>query len=113
MPSVSDRIRDCREALGMSKTDLAKKTELTISAISQFESGERSPSLESLRSLADALGVTVDYLMGREEKGSERDAQVLFRGLGKLNNRDKEFMLELYQLLLGRKRHKNDKKQDK
>jgi transcriptional regulator with XRE-family HTH domain len=34
-------------------------------SVSHFETGHRFPNAESLRRLADALGVSADYLLGR------------------------------------------------
>lgn len=63
--SVSDRLKDTRNALGLSQSDLAKRTGFQPSAISHFETGQRSPSIASLRILSDALGVATDYLLGK------------------------------------------------
>ena len=51
----------------MKQVELADRTGLQPSAISQFENGQREPSPENLCKLADALGVTVDYLLGRDK----------------------------------------------
>lgn len=51
----------------MNQVDLARKTRLKQSAISQFETGRRIPSFHNLRRLADALEVSADYLLGRSK----------------------------------------------
>ena len=67
--SVSERISKKREELNLSQTDLAKRAGLKPPAISQYESGLRSPSYEALIKLSNALGVTTDYLIsGKEER---------------------------------------------
>ena len=65
----------------MSQSDLAAKSGLQPSAISHFETGNRSPSFDNLKKLADALTVTTDYLLGRVEDhgASGPDAGSLFR----------------------------------
>lgn len=87
------RLRAARESKGLSQAQLAEKSKLTAAAISHFETGQRAPSFENLRKLADALDVSVDYLLGRidEEKhgtglAAAPRAQVLFRDLEKLSN---------------------------
>lgn len=52
----------------MSQAELAKSAGLQPSHVSHFETGRRSPSAENLRALADALGVTTDYLLGRQTR---------------------------------------------
>lgn len=74
----------------MSQADLATKAGLQPSAVSHFETGGRSPSFDNLKRLADALGVTTDYLLGRSEKPglSGPTADELFRHAEKLSDED-------------------------
>lgn len=113
MSITADRIKECRENQGLSMTKLAEKTGLTLSAISQFESGERDPSLESLKKLADALQVSADYIMGREEEISDQNILASFRGLQKMTKEDKKEMLNFYQFLKAKKEFKNKKGPEK
>jgi len=61
----SKRVRKLRQEKGLSQLELAKKSDLQASAISHFETGRRTPSMENLGRLADALGVSSDFLLGR------------------------------------------------
>lgn len=50
----------------MSKKDLAKKTGLRVSTISEYENGTKIPSMENLRRLSEVLEVNVsDFLIAR------------------------------------------------
>ena len=109
MATAKDRIKECRELMKLSKTQLAEKTGLTISAISQFESGERDPNLESLNKLADALGVSVDYLIGREEELSDKNMKAMFRGAQSMDTKTKSEMLSFFQYLQGKQNFKSKK----
>ena len=60
---ISELIRDRRNQLAITQTELAKQSSLTTTAISQFESGTRYPSYTALSNLADALRVTTGYLL--------------------------------------------------
>lgn len=51
----------------MNQEQLAEKAKLPATAVSHFERGTRKPSFDNLRKLADALEVSVDYLMGRTD----------------------------------------------
>ena len=42
-------------------------------SVSHFETGHRFPNAESLRRLADALGVSADYLLGRVKNPVGKD----------------------------------------
>ena len=107
---IAELIKRRRLELEMTQTQLAANASLTPAAISQIESGTRKPSFNTLSSLADALKVTTDYLLGKRKQNYDdllADPQVglMFRGLMNLPEKDKEIMLEFYQFL----KSKNDK----
>ena len=60
------RLRTIREARGLSQKDIALKINRSIPAISGYESDKQIPPGEVLESLAIALNVTIDYLIGFE-----------------------------------------------
>jgi len=97
----AERLRAARELKGLSQTDLAKKTDLQPSAISHFENDRRSPSFNNLKRLADALGVTVDYLLGRSEepKTINLDMELLFRDFKQMTEDDRKTLSEMAKLL--------------
>jgi transcriptional regulator with XRE-family HTH domain len=67
---IDQRLRAARERLGWSREALAFHTGLSWSAIAQIESGRRSNVRPAtLARLSDALGVSIDYLLGRDESG--------------------------------------------
>lgn len=63
--TVGDRIRQQREAKGMTQLELARKIGYTTTgAISLIESGKRDISIDKVREIATALDVTPHWLMG-------------------------------------------------
>ncbi len=101
---VISRIKQRRRELKMTQTELAKEANLTPAAISQFESGTRKPSFNTLSSLSDALKVTTDYLLGKKERGYEdlmadERLKLMFRGMMNFRERDKETLYEFYKFL--------------
>lgn len=101
---IGDRIKRRREELGMSQSHLARRADLTPSAIWQYEQGERRPSSEALKKLADALKVATDFLLGVrdptwEDLMADKDLRRMFRGLESLSEKDKERLLDFYSLL--------------
>lgn len=60
-------IQKLRELKGISQTELARQLGVVRSTICQYEKGNRQPDTETLLKLADFFGVTVDYLLGRED----------------------------------------------
>ncbi len=62
---VGTSLRSARERAGWSREELAYRSGLSFGAIAQIESGRRREMrLGSLLALANALGVSVDYLVG-------------------------------------------------
>lgn len=57
--TIGSRILDARRALGLQQKQLAEKAGLTPSLVSQIERDRVSPSLNTLRKLAGALGVSL------------------------------------------------------
>lgn len=61
------RIRRRRQELGMTQLDLAKRTGLSEAAVRSYELGSRNPKDAHREAIAEALGVSADYL--REHDG--------------------------------------------
>lgn len=59
---IGEEVRRQREELGLTGAQLAARAGLAPSAVSQIETGKRSPSSMSVMKLADALGVEVGEL---------------------------------------------------
>ncbi len=101
---VVSRIKLRRRELEMTQTELANVANLTPAAISQFESSTRKPSFNTLASLSDALKVTTDYLLGKEERRYEdllADPKVsaMFKGMMEFTEKDKDTLYEFYEFL--------------
>ena len=68
---IGGRLRASRERLGWSREELAVRSQLSWSAIAQVETGRRrNVRPTTLAALAEALGVTIDYLVGGAPVGS-------------------------------------------
>lgn len=63
---VGARIKSLREAAGLSQNELARRAGVSQSGLSYIESGEKSPSVDTLLRIADALGVTVSELLNAQ-----------------------------------------------
>jgi transcriptional regulator with XRE-family HTH domain len=57
-------IADLREQKSWSQTDLADKSNVSRVMIGKYERGEAVPSIEAAKKIADALEVSLDYLVG-------------------------------------------------
>jgi transcriptional regulator with XRE-family HTH domain/quercetin dioxygenase-like cupin family protein len=69
MDQVGPRLRQAREARGFSLREMARRIGVSPSFVSQVETGKASPSVGTLYSLVNELGLSLDEVMG--------DAQVI------------------------------------
>lgn len=99
------RLRYARELRNLTQAKLGEMAGLPGTSISHFENegGTRKPSFDNLRSLAKALDVTTDYLLGRadEPNGFAVDEQ-LYRDVKSLTEADKQFAEDLIKRLAER-----------
>lgn len=64
----SIRLKELRENSGNSQASFAKLFGTTQSTIGNWESGAREPKFTTMQRLADFFGVSVDYLLGRDDQ---------------------------------------------
>jgi transcriptional regulator with XRE-family HTH domain len=65
MTTFGDRLRQAREGAGLTQEALARLAKIAQSDVSLMERGQMEPGLRRLTRLADALGVSTDWLLGR------------------------------------------------
>ena len=63
---MKNRIRELREAAGMTQADLAERLQVSVPTVSRWESGVIRPSVGNLIELAEIFGVTTDAILGRD-----------------------------------------------
>lgn len=63
---LSTRLKEQRQKQNLSQKQVAERIQVSPSVISNYESGERTPSLESLIALARLYHCSTDYLLGLE-----------------------------------------------
>lgn len=104
----SERLKKIREEKGLSQSDLAKKAGFQTAAISHFETEQRKPSFDNLKRLADALNVSIDYLLDRPIKDSGDIAEKVFRDFEKLSMDDQQKIKDFTEFLA--RKDKQEKK---
>ena len=60
---LGPRIAALRKNAGMSQAQLAKKLQISPSAVGMYEQGRREPSVDTLVALARVFGITTDFLL--------------------------------------------------
>ena len=65
-----NKIRELRKQFNYTQTELALLCKTTTSNVSGWECGKWQPDNETLILLANTFNVTVDYLLGRENRSA-------------------------------------------
>lgn len=68
MDTFGKKLRECREAKGLSQRDLAKLLNTSYSVIGKYERDEMMPSIKAAQSIAKLVDTTVGYLLGETEE---------------------------------------------
>ena len=67
MSKLSDRLQSERTRRKKTKRQFGDFMGVTEGQYGRYERGEQEPTVSKLENLADALGVSLDYLAGRTE----------------------------------------------
>jgi len=75
---LAENVRSLRDLRKLTQADLGARAGIAAASISHFETGQRTPSLDSIVKLADALGVSIDVLVGRASVESTAQVDPVF-----------------------------------
>jgi transcriptional regulator with XRE-family HTH domain len=104
--SLGEFIRSQRRLANLSLRDLAEKTNVSNPYLSQLERGLHEPSVRVLRSIAQALNLSADTLLGQagilEGDAPDRvragpDTEAAIRADAKLTEAQKQALLSVYR----------------
>ncbi len=88
------RLRELRQRKKMTQTQVAKRLNLSKTAISGYENNTKTPSVEVLIQLSILYGVTTDYLLGLDNR------EMLY--IGELGVRQRELLEMLVSEMRGK-----------
>lgn len=108
----AERIKDLRIKKKLTQQELGKKFNVTSTGVSYWESGKSIPSMEVITELSDFFGVTIDYLIGKNELNDSDEGMILFRKAETVNESDKQKMYDIINstidAFLSNNRNNND-----
>ena len=103
MDTFGKKLRECREAKGLSQKELAQMLQTSYSVIGKYERDEMQPSIEAAKKIAKLVDTTVGYLLD-EVSGMDvfKDTTMLRRlnDISALKEKDKEHILYTIDHLL-------------
>ncbi|MCZ7454394.1 helix-turn-helix transcriptional regulator [Rhizobium rhizogenes] len=104
-PTFGKKIKELRTKKGLTLDQLASETGSSKSYIWELENKDPPrPSAEKLAVIAEALGVTTDYLIGREEVTlADAEDKAFFREYSQMPDDTREKIRAMARLLGGKK----------
>ena len=75
--SFGEKVRALRKQKGLTLTELAEKTQRSISLLSQIETGNINPSFSSMQTIAEALEISLGGMIADEANPEEEDFNLL------------------------------------
>jgi transcriptional regulator with XRE-family HTH domain len=107
MMSFRDNLRETLDFIGMEQKELAAKTGLSLKTIENYVKKDSSlPSADKAVLIAQALGVTVEYLINGKKTGKETTPTIptqqkeLLDTVSKLNKYNYEVITSMAKTLL-------------
>jgi transcriptional regulator with XRE-family HTH domain len=107
MPEI--KLRELREFKGLKQYEMARLLNISNNAYSQYETGKRQMSYETMYALADYFAVSIGYMLGKSEQEAfllteaEKDAIAKYR---KLDERGRQIIDNILDLESSRFTHK-------
>jgi transcriptional regulator with XRE-family HTH domain len=93
-----DRLVALRKQRGFTQKALAEKVGVRALQIGRYENGTAQPTLEVIRNLAKALGVTADELIfDKDERGPDEDLRLQFEAVSRMSAAEKRVVKELIE----------------
>jgi len=93
-------ISELRKKKGLNREDLGKAVGTSGPVVGRYERGEITPSVEMAKKLADALGVSLDYLIGSTNMVIDKKMLYRLEVLGSISKEERERILLVMDSLL-------------
>jgi transcriptional regulator with XRE-family HTH domain len=98
--SFGKKLRECRDTKNLSQSQLAEEVGVHQNVISRYERGDITPSIDVVSKIADALEVSVDYLIGKTNLLLDKEAVDRLVRISELNEDNKTFILNMIDMAL-------------
>ena len=107
--SLGENLKAVVDEQKVTQKDLAKKLNIAPTTLNGYISNKREPDLETLKKIAQALGVTVDYLLGVEGGMIDLSAkeEALIWQLRRMTPSQKDVVVELVNVMTKKNKGQN------
>lgn len=99
--TIAESIRLVRQQRNMSQIELAKEANINTKSLSRYELGTSIPPANVLKAIAEALGVSADYLLGDENVLlKDKDLAKKFEIIQNMNGETKDMIINFLDLAI-------------
>ncbi len=98
--ALADNMMLLRKKKELSQAELGKMIGTSGDVIGRYERGDISPSIEAVAKIADALEVSVDYLIGKTKMELDKNTMRRFEDISTLSDENKNFVLNMIDMAL-------------
>jgi transcriptional regulator with XRE-family HTH domain len=98
--TLGQQVTAMRKKKGLSQADLGKAVGTSGDIIGRYERDEVKPSIEVAMKIADALDISLDYLVGKTKMELDADALQRLEDIAGLSDENKKFVLNMIDMAL-------------
>lgn len=95
-------IREMRKRKGLTLKELGKRVGCSESAMSQYETGKRSPDYETLLKIAEELDTDVVFLLtgSSQQTPAQEDEREFIRLFQQMSDQQRQFLIALMNTMI-------------
>lgn len=98
LTDFAQRLAILRKQKGLTQQQLADRIQTHVQQLKRYEAGSSQPTLDVIRKLAMALGVTSDQLLfGKDERGPDEGLRLQFEAISRFDAEEKQVVRSLLE----------------
>jgi transcriptional regulator with XRE-family HTH domain len=97
---LGDNMMLLRKKRSLSQADLGKMIGTSGDVIGRYERGDITPSIDVVEKIADALEVSIDYLIGKTKMVLDKETVERLEDISKLPDEKKNYIFNLIDMCL-------------
>ncbi|PIQ50222.1 MAG: transcriptional regulator [Cytophagales bacterium CG12_big_fil_rev_8_21_14_0_65_40_12] len=98
--ALGEQLMLLRKKKGLSQSALGKVIGTSGDVVGRYERGLMAPSIEAIIKLADALEVSIDYLVGKADIELDKETFDRLKEVSKLPQEDKHYIFRMVDALI-------------
>jgi transcriptional regulator with XRE-family HTH domain len=96
-----EHLAQLRKERGLTQPQLAEKIGVHVAQVRRYEAGTSQPTLDVIRSIAVALGVSADELLfAQDERGPSDDLKLQFEAVSKFDPESKKVVQQVLDSMI-------------